>query len=79
MHQSKFYITLVLYSVQVQYIGNSRSQGRTVSQMVGGGAPLAVPGLSNLGKLVIFRFLKFISKNRREHFSSLILKHLKNN
>ena len=49
-------------------------QGRTVSHMVWV-APLAVTGLSNLGKIAIFRFLKFISKNRRR-YSSLILKHL---
>ena len=46
----------------------------------GGGAPLAVIGLSNLGKAWLFLdFKKFISKNRRGLYSSLILKHLKKN
>ena len=45
-----------LNAIRISILRTPRTieQGRTVSQMVGGGAPLAITGLSNLSKAWLF-------------------------
>ena len=63
---------------KISHRAGADRQGRTVSQMVGGGAPLAVTGLSNLGEAWLFLDFKNLFV-KIEPLSSLILKHVKNN